>query len=91
MEAQMAHTPGPWTVHQDHRSHEGFLIRGDGTRLVTAYCSADDARLISAALDLLEATQDLLRLLKDYGADDPLDTRVRDARAAIAKATGSEA
>lgn len=50
-----------------------------------------DARLIAAAPELLEAVAGLLAILRDNELDDPLDTRIRHASAAIAKATGSEA
>ncbi len=70
------HTPGPWhttgTQHEEVRNGDGFLV-----------CKArtDDARLIAAAPDLLEALEDLLPLLEDRRLQNK-------ARAAVAKATG---
>lgn len=51
-----------------------------------------NAHLISAAPDLLEALRGvlaMLELLNRVGANDPIESRVFQARAAIAKATGN--
>jgi hypothetical protein len=78
------HTPGPWSLHTDTNIRQGQLVRGDGTRLVTAYiANPHDARLIAAAPELLEA----LIALYDFRTT----VNMERARAAIAKATGSAA
>ena len=81
------HTPGPWVARPDPNAfmHDDWCV-GIGESLANidkvAVCSEKDARLIAAAPDLLEIATRLV--------NDGLSTSlVRDARAAIAKATGS--
>ena len=81
------HTPGPWHVqpfsdvtYVDSEMHSGFRtricsLRGKKDRLA-------NARLISAAPELLESLQKLLTI--SHGPD----CIIENARAAIAKATG---
>ena len=91
------HTPGPWHV-VCHTSEDGRIGPGDDWTVYgrnTTHAIAfegghnphaeADARLISAAPDLLEA---LIRLMgKTSDLQDALDA-AKQARAAIAKATG---
>ncbi|SAK88062.1 hypothetical protein AWB76_06274 [Caballeronia temeraria] len=88
------HTPGPWTVERGDWSEEGnvrFEIEG------IKVFKAADARLISAAPDLLESlrtTATFLQsatLIMDKGSRQMALETVAEARAAIAKATGEEA
>ncbi len=95
------HTPGPWTIERNER---GTSIKAIGPLQAEEYAGSAwldvsdvDARLIAAAPDLLEALKDLLPILDkawDYDGDvfgrlhnDAVDAW-RQARAAIAKATG---
>ena len=82
------HTPGPWKV--DRAPNGVTYIDAIGRRGEIPICTVtsheqDDARLIAAAPDLLEACRGMLRHLEREGLQfDAMD----DARAAIAKATG---
>lgn len=88
------YTPGPWVAQEDGyavRSEEWLIGTPDGRPDEVAVCSKRDAALIAAAPDLLEALIAITNQLERIG-----DTRehkdgafIRDARAAIAKATGS--
>lgn len=91
------HTPGPWSVVNEHDevtviagehiSH-GFKVRYEIARDVGGHRGDEyaNARLIAAAPDLLEAIQALLRKVECGTA---LHCDLCDAaRAAIAKATG---
>jgi hypothetical protein len=98
------HTPGPWFVGWMF-SPDAPAIIGDGDTVLAIMpgawngCSPhpEDARLIAAAPDLLEA---LIALNADYKASlatiarhyGPITSRLSDAAdAAIAKATGESA
>jgi hypothetical protein len=94
MEAK--HTPGPWMVHPlDRRA----VVGRDGDSAIAdvhTWRDMDDALLIAAAPDLLEA----LRLCRDYlscipesaaGGDDEAVRLERAASALIAQATGGAA
>ena len=68
-ETSPAHTPGPWTA-----SADGFVFAA-GQRVADANCDDQDmsegetdanARLISAAPDLRQASQELYDRLQDY-------------------------
>ena len=77
----MTHTPGPWII-------SGWAIRmSDGHRLASfdMMPDKDDARLIAAAPELLEALETFVS-----EADDPPDRQraYKLAKAAIAKAKG---
>ena len=50
--------------------------------------TADDARLIAAAPDMLAALRDLLAGMEQHGAEKWMPHRMERARAAIAKAGG---
>jgi len=94
----LAHTPGPWVAcfGQVDPVHQGELIRqGDGTGdLVAVACDFNrfdrdnehqaNARLISAAPDLVEA----LRLILEEPGYELLDTHKSCAVEAIAKVEG---
>ena len=83
------HTPGPWKV---VTSWDDFMVEGpNGEELIwqdgnydTPTIKLEDARLMAAAPDLLEALKDALCALECCGKDFPAATK---ASAAIAKAT----
>jgi len=82
------HTPGPWEP-QLRPSSEPDLVTHSGNVIVASVWgarSADDARLIAAAPDLLEACK--LLLCCSLPNDVSGQAMVREARQAIAKATG---
>ncbi len=82
------HTPGPWWFAQ--MDHEGNCVAGAGDRQLSVAISRPNARLIAAAPELLEACQTLATLLD---TDDWIATgrlAVKQARDAIAKATGAQ-
>jgi hypothetical protein len=95
------HTPGPWHWCDDgdgnkwgSRGLEPAVISGTVEGLVSVYDA--DARLIAASPDLLAALNDILACASISA---PLDmtayiisaSRIKAARAAIAKATGEPA
>jgi hypothetical protein len=82
------HTPAPWYIHDDH---EDIVTDSCGLRIACIIGDekaqrAIDARLISAAPDLLEAIQGLLNALPSATTH----PAIKAARAAIAKATGEK-
>ena len=87
------HTPGPWRF-EPHSVDSNYMLiycsntPGEGDN-VRGYCGAANARLIAAAPDLLEALQRLIESgdVRDAGEAGAL----KQARAAIAKATGEQA
>ena len=104
-----AHTPGPWRLDQSGNVHldEHYHCIDGGCRwhdetgeqrkpgfLITGFMSAADARLMTAAPELLAALQQLLPhyrtavKLYDPNTDDAFTVA---ARIAIAKATGGAA
>lgn len=83
-----AFTPGPWKVDAHNNvMAQGGLVAFPG--IAARFDQEANARLIASAPDLLEALQRLLNL----DADEYLTAQgVRNlARAAVAKATGSQA
>ena len=104
------HTPGPWEVRIERGKHcirpadvkqaghtVGYapLAKVEGDRRVGS--QAENARLIAAAPELLEALQGYVRVIAQAGGGDKqlfmAAIRAADqaARAAIAKATGEQA
>ena len=94
------HTPGPWhfgveTIGQTIDHAANYICAANTNTIVCADIdSADDARLIAAAPDLLAALQELvaewdwLQAAEDHRTGYTLDTNgVQMARAAIARAT----
>lgn len=96
------HTPGPWTYHlyidpDAGRPGEAFgVTAANGTKVIdgcgccdSPWCSLPDAKLITAAPDLLAA---LNWLVHYFGPDvDPsLEDLLTHARTAIARATGEQ-
>ena len=101
---QSSFTPGPWFVPTPiYRTLYVEARVGNGMLQEVASCGptaepsqqAANARLIAAAPELLEALRGMLALDEEHHqrghCDDDVCAEVRKARAAIAKATGSEA
>ncbi len=103
MSKQTKHTPGPWTVFPD--AHNRGRIYAGKAWVATTWrtigegndCpplpSIDNARLIAAAPEILEALGILLNRLDGIGGEhvtgvEGVDADLIKARAAIAKATG---
>lgn len=82
------HTPGPWTVSHAKQEDGGCsIVSATGT--VAWHVSEDDARLIAAAPELLDALAGVLQWMPPpCDAEIELQDAVNAARAAIAKATG---
>ena len=90
------HTPGPWVVTTDLRqddeiicdmlNEQGYVAITKGQKLANW---RDDAKLIAAAPDLLEALQELRDLMQGVidGEYEPDFATLQIADAAIAKAT----
>jgi hypothetical protein len=87
------HTPGPWLIAKPKGNgvmHKIWRTNGDErntgyARIAWQVPRADDARLIAAAPDLLEAARALVGVF--YNQED-VPLYVQKARAAIAKAEG---
>jgi len=79
------HTPGPWKIEVAAYLKEGrpaaYKVNGLNKRLVVGWCEKNDAELIAAAPDMLEALEYLLTRL------DTIED-IRIAQDAIAKAKG---
>lgn len=87
--SEAQHTPGPWRyVHEP--GYCGELIAQDGTTIAEFVVepSLDNARLIAAAPELLEALQALVNEPQPLGID---STAYQAALVAITKATGGAA
>lgn len=91
----MSHTPGPWRIGDAGHTVFGPPNGSPSPRTVATVVPhndrRDNARLIAAAPDLLEACKDCLERLQAYserGLSFPLTTA--KARTAIAKAEGRE-
>jgi hypothetical protein len=105
------HTPGPWSMSgpmgKDHLSgrEPWFWISAETTLHLQVMACADgyvrgeneaNARLISAAPDLLEALRTAIQMLVEWQMDYPESVGdneaalMKAARAAIAKATGEQ-
>ena len=88
------HTPGPWmfdaTLKGDGSFGGSYIVSNNAKKtwpLAEVY-REDNARLIAAAPDLLEALKALVADLKPYMGQGRMDDKIRNAIAAIAKATG---
>ena len=94
----MTHTPGPWKVEKQRALNGGTYYRiydTDDAHSVIAQVIGDgrieyhdNARLMAAAPDLLEALENLLFRAAQFYGEIPLDA-IRAARAALAKAKGA--
>ena len=85
------HTPGPWTVREPNGAGHGFSIPEIGAWfgwMAWAPETMSNARLCSAAPDLLEALEGLESILLDDEIGDNEHEAFDKARSAIAKARG---
>ncbi len=86
-----AHTEGPWAT--EGRDSAWDILAPNDTRIASVWRlrtkGAADARLISAAPDLLAALESLLDMVKPYDGLPDSRKSVLQARAAIAKAKGA--
>lgn len=101
----MQHTPGPWhweadPVKGDPYGRVRYQVTALGKTVTRVYYSSfeggptnaeADAKLISAAPDLLDAMRDFLNTLTDGPDESDVFRVVNKARAAVAKATGASA
>lgn len=90
------HTPSPWHLdpsEMDHVIDDDYHVVGGGSAedafQFAGFMRTEDARLIAAAPDLLEAL-DALMSLESRGRLMPVGKEWDAARAAIAKAVGGE-
>jgi len=94
------HTPGPWHIY----ANDAYLAGKTPINLVSVYagemprehivCNSydpDDAKLIAAAPELLEACKDLLAWVDQHECDGAFLRSQNAARQAIAKAEGRAA
>lgn len=81
------HTPGPWTLLPDNN---GWTLHANGRDITTEAfdCTDDDARLIAAAPDLLDALKLARRALEDNDIDEMMAGEFEIITDAIVKATG---
>jgi len=89
-------TPGPWTISQHGKRPRAIFGATNALPLAAVFSDGHNeskyanARLISAAPDLLRAATNLLDAVVtqcDYGEGSATDEWVIDAKSAIAKAT----
>jgi gamma-glutamylcysteine synthetase len=92
---QSKHAPGPWSKTKDcrvFRFNEPYAVfnSSDHDQAIAVCESEQDARLIAAAPELLEAFEKAIKLLESIERETGYVTTVtqRDGRALIAKATG---
>lgn len=93
----MSHTPGPWNLERDCNGVPEFVFGGD-----TCVCDfgieapkPEDARLITAAPELLEVIREAVdsaerEMAKGRKASPGLATWLEKARAALAKVRGEK-
>lgn len=89
------HTLGPWQYDINKNATEAIIVDWEGYTVVELHalenstCSSDledNARLIAAAPDMLNALMDFVSYF-GHDNDNGLDEMLTNARAAIAKAT----
>jgi len=85
-------TPGPWVYVFEPDGYRHQILSDDSqvAQVMPSDSSAADGLLIAAAPDLLEALAVLVEFV-EFQASDTNHTAIISARAAISKATGSEA
>lgn len=86
------HTPGPWTTGRaintvDIGKFSFICPFGANSADQVAEIKAN-ARLISAAPDLLAALEAIVKMISPYSGQGRMDTEISAAHAAIAKAKG---
>ena len=90
------HTPGPWIAEQQ-LNPEGKVLsmfdictNNEKPRYIGEIPREDNARLISASPDLLDALQRVMRHIPDNAGGASLSDDMHRAKKAIAKATGGQ-
>ncbi|MEJ2897752.1 hypothetical protein RVU96_17695 [Bordetella avium] len=89
------HTKGPWRYDYEP-GYCGELIAADGSVVCvfTEEPGLDDAKVLAAAPDLLEALQEtqslLTAMLHEQRPQSEVEAQIAENRAAIAKATGGQ-
>jgi hypothetical protein len=92
----MKHTQGPWQIRQSRsKTHPYGVVATDLDFEHTVCVDEDDARLIAAAPDMLDALRcalaDLEGLAESLDEDHPAHQSIAECQAAISKATGDKA
>lgn len=91
-ETKLNHTPAPWELRQSANGY-WFIDHeqgGEGYTLTKLDCGEIDARLISAAPELLAALVELSDYVFDeYSASHPLCERAMEARELIKRVKGA--
>lgn len=92
------HTPGPWEIRRPSYGQgftreiwgaDGKCVTGMTTRMTTGPVTEANARLIAAAPDMLEALEGMVEMATHHMMEpEERRERLRNARAAIAKARG---
>lgn len=88
----LAHTPAPWDIEYSARNY-WYIEHAQGGETYTLTkldCGAADARLMAASPDLLASLREIVAAIESDDADgySPSGDWFREAKAAIAKATG---
>lgn len=86
MSGTVKHTPGPWARHDTDDYAEIHPVSGRQRSAIALVGRAEDANLIAAAPDMLEALHAAEVVLSQEGKEGSLV--LMGARAAIAKAEG---
>lgn len=90
----MGHTPGPWKTTPQTFSPSIWIERqdaGNDEAAIASVRSRDDARLIAAAPELLEALSEVMALLRKEAPGTPLNNHRFDALGIKAYAAISKA
>ena len=93
----LKHTPGPWVVDEIGPPHEytRYVVRAEGRGQIMKTIDEDDARLIAAAPEMLEALmlahEELLNIarLQDWHSE-TFRGKIEKITTAIVKATGAK-
>ena len=90
------HTPGPWTFYRESSCDRGdsYGVKAPAPHywvVPTLNINPEDAHLIAAAPDLLEALKEIVKFWDSAIPGELVSDMHINARAAIAKATGGAA
>lgn len=87
----MSHTPGPWCYRKGQLIRTFVVGRENGYLITMGVNREEDARLMAAAPELLEACIIARNYLNSGFSDGPRESEVREAlENAVRKAKGSE-
>ncbi|WPD00346.1 hypothetical protein [Proteus terrae] len=85
---EFKHTPAPWDL---NKRQDGFnIVDGDNSGFVAHVPKQDNANLIAAAPELLQALIEMQRNGRKQGWDDKYESSMEKTRLAIAKALGQQ-